>query len=78
MLKIPSNFQKDKCTFDWKKYIDVWKKQRLSIIKVWMFWTCENIFDLCQPLSMWTLQLLENISKHFNDPWDLSNIKKFN
>jgi hypothetical protein len=27
---------------------DVWEKQELSIIEVWVFWTTKNIFDLCQ------------------------------
>ncbi len=62
-IKILFTFQKEWCTFGRKK--DVWKKQGLSILKVWVFWICKNIFDLCQTLSIWTLQLMENIPKTF-------------
>jgi len=23
---------------------DIWKKQKMSTFKIWMFWTCKNIF----------------------------------
>jgi hypothetical protein len=44
---------------------DVWKKQGLSTLEVWMFWTCNFFFDLCQALSMYTLQLMEKIPNFF-------------
>jgi hypothetical protein len=31
---------------------NVWKKQGFSTLNVWVLWTCKNIFDLCQVLTM--------------------------
>jgi hypothetical protein len=37
----------------------------LSILEVWMLWTCKHIFELCQALSMYTLQINGKYSKNF-------------
>jgi hypothetical protein len=49
-IKILSNFKNNGAHLVEKK--DIWKKQRLSIFKVWVFSAYKNIFYLCQALSM--------------------------
>jgi hypothetical protein len=80
MLKFSPIFKMNGAYLVGKKDV---KKKRLSILKVWVLQTCKNIFDLCQALSMSTLQLMENIPKTL---WqykvlcftcDLSNIQKY-
>jgi hypothetical protein len=63
MLKSSPIFKRNGAHLVEKK--DIWKKQGLSTLEVWVFWTYKNIFDLCTALSMYTLQLMENNPKKF-------------
>lgn len=36
---------------------DVWKKYKLSILNVWMFWTCKRTFDLHQIMSIVSMRI---------------------
>jgi len=60
MLKSSPIFKRNDAHLVEKK--DVWKKQGLSTIEVWMLWTYKNIFDLSS-FEHVNLLLMEHISK---------------
>jgi hypothetical protein len=70
--KILSNFQKEWCTFGRKK--NVWKKQGLSIIKVWVLLNMQNHF--------WFVLSFEHVNfaingKYFKKLYDNPNYYAF-
>jgi hypothetical protein len=42
MLKLSPIFKKNGAHLVETK--DIWKKQGMSTLEIWMFWTCKNIF----------------------------------
>jgi hypothetical protein len=78
-VKIPPIFKRNGAHLVFKK--NVWKKQELSIFKVWVFWTCINIFWFVSKFEHVNFEINGKYSKklwQFKLLWftcDLSNIQ---